>query len=89
MCSYLKNRKQRVLIKNIPSTIIKVVTGVLQGSIDGLLLFHIFMNGIFLFMQYTIVGTYFDDSNVSISGSNKEKIVKIITFRLRINSVVL
>ena len=47
MCSYLKNRKQRVLIKNIPSTIIKVVTGVLQGSIDGLLLFHVFMNGIF------------------------------------------
>ena len=37
-------------------------------------------------MQYTILGLYFDDNNIPISGSNKEKNVKIITFRLRITT---
>ena len=40
MCSYLKNRRQRVQINNKFSSLKEVIAGVPQGSIDGPLLFH-------------------------------------------------
>ena len=39
MCIYLKNRKQAVQINNNFSATKTVITGILQGSIDGPLLF--------------------------------------------------
>ena len=39
MCSYLKNRRQRVQINNKFSSLKEVIAGVRQGSIDGSLLF--------------------------------------------------
>ena len=51
MCYYLKNRKQRVVINKSTSTTKTVVVRVPQGSIDGPILFNIFMNYLVLFIQ--------------------------------------
>ena len=44
MCSYLKNRKQRTQINNNFSSEKNIITGVLQGSIDGAFLYNLFIN---------------------------------------------
>ena len=44
MKSYLQNRKQKVQINNKFSSERNVIAGVLQGSIDGPLLFNLFMD---------------------------------------------
>ena len=59
MCNYLKSCKQRVAINNSANTKKKVVAGIPKGSIDDPLLFNIFINDSFLFIQYTILGNYF------------------------------
>ena len=53
MCSYLKNKRQRVQINNKFSSLKEVIAGVQQGSIDGpLILFNLFINDLFLFICF-------------------------------------
>ena len=78
ICSYLKNRKQKVVINNSASTTQTVVAGVPQGSIDGPLLFNLFINDFVLFIEYTALGNYADDNNLSITGTNIENIKKLL-----------
>ena len=47
MCSYLKNRRQRVQINNTFSSLKEVIAGVLQGSIDEPLFFNLFIDDYF------------------------------------------
>ena len=49
-----------------------------QESIDGPLLFNTFKNDLVLFIQYTILGNKAYDKNISISGSNKENLMKLL-----------
>ena len=56
--SYLDNRKQCVRINNINSTFNDIISGVLQGSVGGPILFNAFFNDFFFFMQHATVHTY-------------------------------
>ena len=51
MKSYLRNRKQKVRINDKFSSERDINAGVLQGSIDGLLLFNLFINNVIFFIE--------------------------------------
>ena len=78
MVSYLKNLKQKVVINYSASTTQTVIAGVPQSSIDDPLFFNLFINDFVLFIEYTALGNYADDNNLSITGTNTENIKKLL-----------
>ena len=78
MKSYLKNRKQKVQINNKFSSERDVIAGVLQGSIDGPLIFNLFMNDLIFFKERCTLSNYANDSNLSFSGEDKELIKSML-----------
>ena len=74
MKSYLKNRKQNVQINNKFSSERDVIAGVPHGSINGPLLFNLFINDLVFFIEQCTLSNYADDYNLSISGEDKELI---------------
>ena len=52
MCSYLKKRRQRVQINNKFSSSKDVTAEVPHGSIDGPLLFNLFISDLFFFICF-------------------------------------
>ena len=79
MKSYLKNRKQKVQINNKFSSESDVIAGVPQGSIDGPLLFNLFINDLVFFIEQCTLSNYADDYNLSISGEDKELIKSMLS----------
>ena len=71
MKNYLKNRKQKVQINNKSSSERDVIAGVPQGSIDGHLLFNLFINDLIFFIEQCTLSNYVDNNNLSISGEDK------------------
>ena len=71
--SYLKYRKQKVVINNKTSSSEVVIAGVPQGSIDGPLLFNLFINDLILFLYIAILSNYADDNNLYAIGNDKEE----------------
>ena len=71
MYSYLKNRKQRTLIINNFSSEKKVIARVRQGSIDGPLLFNLFINDLLFFIT-TFLSNYADDNSLYNTGKDLE-----------------
>jgi hypothetical protein len=59
---YLKNRVQRTKVGGAYSSWRELVNGVPQGSILGPLLFNIFINDIFWFVDQTKIANYADDN---------------------------
>ena len=67
MSSYRNQRMQRVKISNCRSSWKILNMGVPQGSILGLLLFNVFMNDMFLFMERCNLYNYADDNSIIYS----------------------
>ena len=78
MCSYLKNRKQTVQINNNFSLAKKVHAGVPQGSIDGHLLFNLFINDSVLFLSDAFLSNYADDNNLYSIGNDCDIIKNLL-----------
>ena len=68
MYIHLKNRKQQVQINNKFGSENIVIAGAPQGSIDGLLLFNLFINDLIFFIQYCTLSNYDDDNNLFSMG---------------------
>ena len=76
--SYLSERKQRTKINTSYSSWNDIKSGVPQGSILGPLLFNIFLNDIFLFVERTKIVNYADDNTAYAIGKNIEEIFNIL-----------
>ena len=75
---YMKNRKQRVKIEEKFSSWKDLKKGVQQGSIIGPLLFNIFINDIFLFVEKTKLANFADDTTSYSTEKNALKLLELL-----------
>jgi len=68
-------RKQRVKINGSYGTYRDITIRVPQGSVLGPLLFNIFINDIFLFVQHTRVCNYAEDTTIYACNSDLDTII--------------
>ena len=76
--SYLSERRQRVKIGQNHSNWMETKKGVPQGSILGPLIFNIFMNDIFYFIEQSTLYNYADDNTLSFNHKNSETLKAVI-----------
>ena len=72
---YLSGRRQRVKISNARSSWETLAKGVPQGSILGPLLFNIFINDMFYFIEKCSLYNYADDNSQSISAPIADEVL--------------
>ena len=76
--SYLKRRKQNVKINNIFSSFQVLLSGVPQGSILGPILFNIFINDLFLWIENATVHNFADDNTLSAFANSIPELISIL-----------
>ena len=76
--SYLKNRKQKVVINNKTNSYELVIAGVPQVSTGGPLLFNLLINDLILFLYTTVLSNYADDNNLCAIGNDEEETNRVV-----------
>ena len=79
LASYLSNRKQRVKIGAAKSEWASLSKGVPQGSILGPLLFNIFVNDLFMFIEQCNLYNYADDNLLSRIAKSAPDVISSLT----------
>ena len=77
---YLSNRRQRIKINSSYSECYNIVRGVPQGSILGPLLFNVFINDLFLFIERTNICNFADDNNIYSCQNDLKTILKDLRY---------
>ena len=80
---YLSSREQRTKIGSAYSNWSKVLRGIPQGSILGPLLFNIFINDIFFFIEKSEICNFADDNTLYSCDRNLLRIKENLTFDMK------
>ena len=83
MCSYLKNRKQRVQINNKFSSLKEEIAEVPQDSMDEPLFFNLFKDSLFLYTCFSTLSNYTDDNNLFTTGTDIQIIKQMLLSDVR------
>ena len=75
---YLKERKQRTKVNGSYSSWLELLYGVPQGSILGPLLFNIFINDMFYFINESKIANYADDNTLYTVKENVKELLRIL-----------
>ena len=76
--SYLKRRRQNVKIHDLFSSFQTLLSGVLQGSVMGPMLFNIFFSGLLVVLKESQLYNFADDNTISAEASSTEDLLKIL-----------
>ena len=76
--SYLKRRKQCVKINNVYSSFQILLSGVPQGSILGPILFNIFINDLFLWIEQAELHNFADDDTISALANSIPELISTL-----------
>ena len=92
--SYFSNRKQKVKIGSAISERIDILTGILEGSILGPLIFNIFINDLIMFIEKSDIYNFADDNtlyksspSLSVVLNCVEHDITILLNLLKVNSL--
>ena len=81
---YLSNRKQRTKVNSSFSDQYDIIRGVPQGSVLGPLLFNLFINDPFLFVERTNICNFADDNILYWCDSDLEIVLEDLQFSIKI-----